>query len=540
MSTERNRNNANNADSEMPSHNEFKSFENEVFLAVFSCCFLKYFSSKKKSSSFKSIETLKEKLQIKSEALNLLGKQVELCNKEKLESKRLIDTLYEKNLALKKMLYLKQNQFDGHEDDLFDFGPSGHLTNLNNTKHKKTSSNKLFTLRNSNVNSIFNEIDSEDYVKVLKDLTKSLQKEKYDLEQKFEECEQQLQDARTDLRLLREQIVRQRTNMPIEAAVENELGISHHQVPRLSTSISSFCISSSSSAFNAKENLIKEIESLKQQKLTLENELNLVQCQKEEIEIERDSFKNKYLTLNKLLIDLAIGEQLKLSDSAPKQDNNNNKIIEVDTASINKKKLNTKLDELIAENKYLNEIRTNLTEEVNMLKISLKKFKATALSSNSAHTNEKSNKLDVLKEANVVNKNQIKSLLNKCEQFLNETGRENDKTDPSNAQSDLRVAVDLVEELKVVMDSLLECLSDKLVAGAHQRKVNKMLAVRIQELEKQMELRADQDTLIHSANANSPFSSVPSYLNLKEPHTSDDSDLLIKLENNQQKENENM
>lgn len=546
MSTEKNRS-TNNVASEMPSHNEFKSFENEVFSSLLLSIFLLF----RNSFSFKSIETLKEKLQIKSEALNLLGKQVELCNKEKLEAKRLIDTLYEKNLALKKMLYLKQNQFDGNEDDLFDFGPTGHLTiSSNNTKQKKSTSNRLFTLRNSNVNSIFNEIDSEDYVKVLKDLTKSLQKEKYDLEQKYEECEQQLQDARTDLRLLREQIVRQRTsNVPIESqSMENEFGSGHHQLPRLSTSISSFCISSSSNVFNAKENLIKEIESLKQQKLTLENELNLVQCQKEEIEIERDSFKNKYLTLNKLLIDLALVEQLNSSDLPHKQDNNNNKVIEVDTASIDKKKLNIKLDELIAENKYLNEMRTNLNEEVNMLKVSLKKYKTTAQqasTSNSTSTNEKSNKLDALKEANVVNKNQIKSLLNKCEQFLNETRRENDKVDMSHLQSDFRIALDLIEELKAVMDSLLECLSDKLVAGAHQRKVNKMLAVRIQELEKQMELRAaHQHTLNPSTNSNSPFSSIPSNLNLKEPlfpaHTSDDSDLLIKLENNQQHENVNM
>jgi len=360
-----------------------------------------------------------------------LGKQVELCNKEKLEAKRLIDTLYEKNLALKKMLYLKQNQFDGNEDDLFDFNSTGHLTSSNNSKQKKSASNRLFTLRNSNVNSIFNEIDSEDYVKVLKDLTKSLQKEKYELEQKYEESEQQLQDARTDLRLLREQIVRQRTNAPIEPSAESEMSPGHHQLARLSTSISSFCISSSSNTFNAKENLIKEIESLKQQKLTLENELNLAQCQKEEIEIERDSFKNKYLTLNKLLVDLALGEQLKSNELSQTQDNNNNKIIEVDTASIDKKKLNIKLDELIAENKYLNEMRANLNEEVNMLKISLKKYKTTAQQAstltNSTSANEKSNKLDALKETNVVNKNQIKNLLNKCEQFLNETRRDNDQ-----------------------------------------------------------------------------------------------------------------
>lgn len=43
-------------------------------------------------------------------------------------------------------------------------------------------------------------------MKVLKDLVKILQKEKHDLIQKFEESEQQLQDSKSDLRLLREQL----------------------------------------------------------------------------------------------------------------------------------------------------------------------------------------------------------------------------------------------------------------------------------------------------------------------------------------------
>jgi hypothetical protein len=43
-------------------------------------------------------------------------------------------------------------------------------------------------------------------MKVLKDLVKVLQKEKHDLIQKYEESQQQLQDSRSDLRLLREQL----------------------------------------------------------------------------------------------------------------------------------------------------------------------------------------------------------------------------------------------------------------------------------------------------------------------------------------------
>ena len=41
-------------------------------------------------------------------------------------------------------------------------------------------------------------------------------------------------------------------------------------------------------------------------------------------------------------------------------------------------------------------------------------------------------------------------------------------------------------ELKCLIESLLENLNDKLTANLHQRKVNKMLANRIQDLEKQI------------------------------------------------------
>ena len=53
---------------------------------------------------------LKEQIQIKSESLLLLSQQLENSIKEKDEFKRLIDTLYDKNLILKKKLYNQQHQ----------------------------------------------------------------------------------------------------------------------------------------------------------------------------------------------------------------------------------------------------------------------------------------------------------------------------------------------------------------------------------------------------------------------------------------------
>ncbi len=65
------------------------------------------------------------------------------------------------------------------------------------------------------------------------------------------------------------------------------------------------------------------------------------------------------------------------------------------------------------------------------------------------------------------------NLLNRAEQFIQE-------------QTSVPLAVELISELKCLIESLLENLNDKLTANLHQRKVNKMLANRIQDLEKQI------------------------------------------------------
>ena len=110
---------------------------------------------------------MREKLQIKSEALNLLGKQLDLCNKEKIEYKRLIDTLYDKNLLLKKNLYFKENQIDADDENFFDIKKDISTTRLNDTSSKLNKSNKLTVSNissispNNSTNCLFNDIDSD-------------------------------------------------------------------------------------------------------------------------------------------------------------------------------------------------------------------------------------------------------------------------------------------------------------------------------------------------------------------------------------------
>ncbi len=106
---------------------------------------------------------MREKLRIKSEALNLLARQLEQCNKEKIEYKQMIDTLYDKNLSLKTALYYRENEVDVIDEN---FG-----SNINNNnsfsfnsaanKHRKLKSSKSFTPMNPPSITLFNDADSE-------------------------------------------------------------------------------------------------------------------------------------------------------------------------------------------------------------------------------------------------------------------------------------------------------------------------------------------------------------------------------------------
>lgn len=146
-------------------------------------------------------------------------------------------------------------------------------------------------------------------MKILKDLIKTLQKEKYEIIQKCEEIEQELNDSKNDLRLLREQTVRQRdgglieglnTSTPIALDI-NAIDLSVYetfnkqqqqqqqyakltvptsppqQAPLSPGMVTSYSVSSALSSIaksnSARENLVKEIERLQEEKSSVENEL---------------------------------------------------------------------------------------------------------------------------------------------------------------------------------------------------------------------------------------------------------------------------
>lgn len=432
-----------------------------------------------------SIETLREKLQIKSEALNLLAKQIELCNKEKSEHKRLIDTLYDKNLSLKKSLYFKENEVIEDQE----------LNLRSNHGQTKNNGSKLLTLPlfnklspNTSSTNLFSETESEDYMKVLKDLVKTLQKEKLDLKQKYEDCEQQLNDSRSDLRLLREQIVRQRIG-----SVNEGLTFTSPDKINSANPHTSHPTPQSATSSNHRECLIKEIEHLKEQKIQIESQLNLVQCQKEEVEIERDSFKAKYNKLNQFLLNNST--YLK-NNSQPKLDEEQDDVF-VDQSKrllINKSLLSFSIDELLSQNKYLNESNRNLKQEIDNLKKSL--------SSRNLNNSSRFELNLIMNDSSSVNKKYVKHVLNKAEDYLNENSNSNNGSNHTNSQ-----IYELVHELKSLIEDVFENLNDKLIANVHQRKVNKMLATRIQELEKELSTYFTNERQAHTTRYNSKLPS---------------------------------
>ena len=171
----------------------------------------------------------------------------------------------------------------------------------------------------------------------------------------------------------------------------------------------------------------------------------MIICQKEEFEIERDSYKSKFKLLNKFLI-----ENSRLGG--------------------NKKVLSLNIDEIISTNKYLIETNENLKEEIRLLNENIKKFKKTPKSTRQQNDEEMTN---------VLNKKEIKELLKKSNEFIDLNSLQSTIQTTASSSYSLK----LIKELSSVCDTLLDALNDKHVALQHQRKCNKLLATRIQDLE---------------------------------------------------------
>ncbi|XP_064456249.1 coiled-coil domain-containing protein 149-like isoform X1 [Ornithodoros turicata] len=176
-------------------------------------------------------------------------------------------------------------------------------------------------------------------------------------------------------------------------------------------------------ALNDKQELVGELESLRAKCLLLERDLQAIFDEKEELVTARDAYRCKVERLNQQL-NLALRGG---GDYVP-----------VD------------VDAVLAENRYLQEKIQLFQEEKSILATSLTKYKNIVEKKRGRGIN-----------AACISNKQIQQLLQCTSPDLN------------SANGDVRSLV----------SSLLESLSDKTVALNHQRKANKMLGKRITELE---------------------------------------------------------
>ncbi|XP_020287136.1 coiled-coil domain-containing protein 149 [Pseudomyrmex gracilis] len=181
-----------------------------------------------------------------------------------------------------------------------------------------------------------------------------------------------------------------------------------------------------------REEMIEQLEKLNLKCSQLQTDLQTVLDEKHELEMERDAFKCKAHRLNHEL-------SKALSASKP-----------VD------------LDALINENRYLQERLQQLLEEKELTRQSLSKYKSM-LDSKRA---KGAIKLGVNSAAGtVMTHKQVEQLL-----------QESSYIPPQKSAA-------AVTDLRCLCTALLEALNDKTLALAHQKKANKILALRICELD---------------------------------------------------------
>lgn len=306
---------------------------------------------------------LKKKLQLKSEALVVLSKELDQNRIQRDQFKLMAEQIQERFLHLKKQMC--------------------------DTKE----SNRCYSL--------------EDDFRTLDLLTEAREQNKC-LRLQVEALRQRLVDAEGDIKALR-------TNNNHNNRVSID-----HQDAQLAP------------AMHQREEMIEQLEKLNLKCSQLQTDLQTVLDEKHELEVERDAFKCKAHRLNHEL-------SKALSASKP-----------VD------------LDALINENRYLQERLQQLLEEKELTRQSLLKYKSM-LDSKRA---KGAIKLGVNSAAGtVMTHKQVEQLL-----------QESSYIPPQKSAA-------AVTDLRCLCTALLEALNDKTLALAHQKKANKILALRICELD---------------------------------------------------------
>ncbi|CAL1530228.1 unnamed protein product, partial [Lymnaea stagnalis] len=186
-----------------------------------------------------------------------------------------------------------------------------------------------------------------------------------------------------------------------------------------------------------REDLVRQLEASKEEYLQLERDLQQVLDEKEELVTERAAYRSKYERLNTELNYILGGDEKRIVD----------------------------IDVLIMENKFLQERLKQMEEEKTMAIATVTKYKSIL---------EKKKTKGILKlgqsrtgsDGLVITQKQVQQIMQ--------------------SRSSITPSPQALADLQGLCGALLDTINDKNLALSHQRKTNKLLGNRVNELEKKL------------------------------------------------------
>ncbi|CAH1782703.1 unnamed protein product [Owenia fusiformis] len=317
-------------------------------------------------------QACRQKLDSKCEALLILSKEVAQCRSERDQFKLMAEQIQERYQGLKRQ-----------------------IAGLSPRSDPYTTAS-------------YGGMKSQNLVELLCD-AKETNKE---LQFQADDYKQKLHDAQGDIKLLREQIARQRVGTTDE-------GMNTRHFPA-----------------HEREDLVKQLEAASEQYAQVEKDIQRILDEKEDLETERDAYKTKYNRLNQELNYILKGDEKRIVD----------------------------IDALSMDNKYLHERLKQMEEEKTIAMATASKYKSIL---------ERKKNKGILKLGQTQSRSGGVVITQKQVQQLLE-----DKSHMTSPQA--------LADLQALATALLETVNDKNMALSHQRKTNKILGNRVNELEKKL------------------------------------------------------
>ncbi|KGL72642.1 Coiled-coil domain-containing protein 149, partial [Tinamus guttatus] len=231
------------------------------------------------------------------------------------------------------------------------------------------------------------------------------------LGEEIRELQQRLGEVQGDNKLLRMTIAKQRLG-------DEEIGARHF-------------------AAHEREDLVQQLEKAREQIESLRLDLQSALDELEDLKEERSFYQDKADRLNQELNHVLGGHE--------------NRIIDIDA--------------LCMENRYLQERKINLQEEINLLKSNITKYKNALERRKNSKTQSRSSSSAL---TGVLSAKQVQELLSEDQ------------------GCSLPVTSQSISDLKSLATALLETIHEKNMIIQHQRQTNKILGNRVAELEKKL------------------------------------------------------